>query len=251
MTGYAPLIKMQSRKQAEAQGRRRWEAHGEATILKGKQPSMAFSAEFAKTPLITVARLQSDFPACLAAPHPKWAGLATPIRDDDAFDVVDSLLRAGTKYVAHFRVASIVLAELFEITRYGNSVTVDSRDAGRPDAPLALRVTSTEGKPMPVRRLILGAGKNVAVTRADIESGNPHGSTTPLLYLEDYSYENLRGESAGKPDIEARERVAKWARERASKAARKYSLSGTDIEIYVANIRELFKKHDELYGPQS
>jgi hypothetical protein len=200
---------------------------------------------FISSPPITPARLQTEADLFEKFAHPKWARFAGPVRDDLSLAETPCCLIVGTKREIAFLISGISLAILFEVTRYGNSVTTNTtgkRD--EPEASWSLKVTFSRSKTSTLRRLVCGAGSGTAVMRQGALRSQAASPAEVRGMLEDHRLENFYAESAGRPSKAARA----VAISEACKAAKRSGVKETTIDAYAENLRNLFEFHDQTYG---
>jgi hypothetical protein len=188
---------------------------------------------FASSPLITPERLTQD-PAEALGCTPPWTlvcGLAGPeTLPAEAVAVV----RVGDKHPDQYFMPAVSLAIIFELTRFGNSVTTNTnKKAGSEVALYYLKITfrGASEDNMPVSRIITGAGPRQAVLAPPELPHNLHP-------------DGLTIQGAGKPTKEARATAMRHA----DRCAKDYGCTDAEVASYRANLRELFSFHDELFG---
>jgi len=193
------------------------------------------SPKFAQSPLITPARVRTELGRVFAA-APRWALVEVVDHDPNrVFEENVCAVAAGTKAKRIvYRVNPLIVAALFEITRFGNSVVTN---ANRPqDDP--------KGKPY-LRATFAGAAEDhVTVGRLVINAG-PHEEAVMAEAVTERATTELRVEYLGKTSSGSAVKSARpTAVEHAEAAARKHAPPDFNITAYVGNIWALFAEHD-------
>lgn len=181
---------------------------------------------FTASPLITPERLQTDLSEALRI-VPKWVsarGLALP-----GLPLEDNVLAFALGEKREYAICPVAGAFLFEVTRYGGSVVVNSRVANSDeDAPRYLKLTTpgADKDYVTVARLVMDAQPVEAIIPGEKPRDLRAGSLT-----------RRHGMSASKSA-----RVI--AMVHAERRARKH---GVDPEPYLGNLRDLLDLHDKLH----
>lgn len=144
------------------------------------------------------------------------------------------VVRVGDKHPDQYSLTAVSLAILFELTRFGNSVTTNTNGkAGSKSAQHYLKLTFRHAPKdnMPVSRIIAGAGPHQAVATNNEFPRNlhPDGLTTV---------------GAGKPAKNARA----VAMGHAERRARDQLCAEAEVRAYLDNLGALFAFHDELFA---
>lgn len=188
---------------------------------------------FASSPLITPERLARSVPEALAL-APPWVivhELADPELGPSEFKAA---VRVGDKHPDEYSLASVSLAILFEVTRYGNSVTTNTnKRAGSKAAIIYLKIiyAGASKDNTPVSRLIMDARPHQAVRTNAEQPRELHP-------------DGLTEEGAGKPRKDARANAMKHAEAR----AREHGCGEAEVKAYLDNLNALFAYHDGLFG---
>lgn len=182
---------------------------------------------FVVSPLMTPERLLADRRGAFSI-APDWAKGGAIIApdlplEDDAFVVRVGAIKPVVMTL-HVPSAGI----LFELTRFGNSITTNRNSSSRDPAGRIYPKLTFADHPedtMPVSRIVLAAGPHQSV-----RMGEDTGDLRPSLL-------SLQG--AGKPTKDAREVAIRHSVALAQRAA-------ADVHAYERNLHALFLLHDEL-----
>lgn len=187
---------------------------------------------FSASPLITPERLERDLAEALGV-TPQWAEWFA-LADPDALPGESmAVVRLGDKHPNQYNLPAVSAAILFELTRFGNSLTTNTN--GEDDDPLAryypkLTYAGAAKDNTPVSRIIKAASPREAI----LASHDPR----------DLHPDALGRRGAGKPRKESREVALRHA----ESGARKHAGDEATVKAYVANLDALFAYHDDLFG---
>jgi hypothetical protein len=192
--------------------------------------NQATDTNFSASPLITPERLKADLHEAFKL-KPAWTGPCGLADEELPWDDNVLVLAAGQKHIEPYQLDTVSGAALFELTRFGNSVTTNRNTrAGDPAERWYLKMTFSDAQEdnMPVSRLVTDAQPRQAVRVGENR--------------RDLRWESLTKQGAGKPTTAARETAVAHA----ERAARLNSPEGFDVAAYVANLWALFLLHDEV-----
>ncbi len=187
---------------------------------------------FSTSPLITPERLERDLAEALSV-TPQWAEWFA-LADPDALPAESmAVVRLGDKHPNQYFLPACSVAVLFEMTRFGNSVTTNTNSED--DDPSAryypkLTYAGATKDNTPVSRIIMAASPREAI----LASHDPR----------DLHPDALGRRGAGKPSKESREVALRHA----ERCARKHADDEATVMAYLANLDALFAYHDRLFG---
>ena len=185
---------------------------------------------FAHSPLITPERLKDNHDDALL-PAPPWAIVSTSADREAPIDDAAMSVQIEGKHPGSYTFSALSLAVLFELTRFGNSITTNTnKRRGSHEAAYYLKITfrGAAKDNMPVSRIIAGAGPHQIVR-------TPHDLPRGLHSA------GLAVDGGGKPTKHARE-VAMRHAERCARA----HADADNVQAYLDNLKALFAYHDKL-----
>jgi hypothetical protein len=210
------------------------DSNNKATTATTTTTATATATAFAASPLITPERLERNLAETLRL-TPLWARWFTLADEEDEPSGSVGVARLGKKHPREHFMLAVSYAILFELTRYGGSVTTSSN--GKVDDPRTLfylKITFP-GAPhdnMPVARITMAAPPHVEVYAT---SDDPRDLRPDAL--------GTRG--AGRPTKDARDTALGHAKRYAEEYLKE---DASAVAAYMANLAALFIYHDDLFG---